>query len=531
MIKKFLSVLLICVILISTVLTAPAHALAVEIIGGSYVAYAILAAALAAAGYTIATSQIDSTTFQAILDSSGAEDIKALITATTVFTSVNGRVFFNWSAQQWAIFTAWVNSVIASGQLVIPAPEPEVPNVSSSFDISDPSCYIAKKVPSSTGLIGWALSSASAAVVVYNTTRRKIEIQLSNALLWSSGSGGAFSNSSGATYYFYGSPAYFSNNTLNFTLGIGVNASGDRVSNVSQIHHVGNVVTQGINRITFNDVVYYTGFSNGVVQLVNYATNVVTSITGTALFPTTYSSMAAWWTDVINTGSLVGDFTGIGEDVINPGRDMVDVGIDSYPNWRVGTGVDSLPDSIDGSIDIPLNRYIETDLGPDVVDPYVDFTPWDTTTVPPDDVIPDTRLNPPADVTADPDTPWADDQSYPIDYPRDTTADIPADPTWEEPDENSDPNENSNRLKLGPLILSKFPFCLPWDLQHALQTLVTPGEAPSFTVPIVNERLGWNTSFTIDFGFADPLARVSRWFLSALWVVILILITRKIVWK
>lgn len=530
MIKKFLSVLLICVILMSTFLTAPAHALAVEIIGGSYVAYAILAAALAAAGYTVATSQLDPDTFQAILDSSGAEDIKALITATTVFTSVNGRVFFNWSAQQWGTFLNWVNQYVATSSLVIPGSGSAILE-GSLFNPSFISNYAETFIRTSNNAFGAQIGACTLVTQVPSGGMVSLRLNMQQNVYFSM-----------ANAYWYTVPPvvfvspflYQYTNYVGYTICVGQGMNGNNLAqSISEVTSVqeSKVFELNPNQLYINGVAWTLQYQNGIIKAKQRNSSTWYNIAPTVNFTTSYTSMLQYLTDVINTGSLVGDWSGIGDDVINPADDEVQVGIDSYPNWRVGTGIDALPDSIDGSIDIPLNRYAETDLGPDVVDPYVDFTPWDTTTVPPDDVIPDTRLNPPADVTADPDTPWADDQSYPLDYPRDTTADIPADPNWQEPDENSDPNENSNRLKLGPLILSKFPFCLPWDLQHALQTLVTPGEAPSFTVPIVNERLGWNTSFTIDFGFADPLARVSRWFLSALWVVILILITRKIVWK
>ena len=529
--KKIISIFIVFIILISTVLTAPAHAVAVEIIGGSYVAYAILAAALAAAGYTIAANQLDPDTFQGILDSSGAEDVKMLITATTVFASVNGRVFFNWTAQQWATFVNWCNNYVASGSISLPASTSSLIVNSSTFQKTVIDSYLEKGIPTTNYQVGWYIGNCRA--ITYSVTGSYLSCKLcvgnNNSIYFYNPYAQGYYYTSGSNFYVYGSPIVASG-TDYFTIYCGMGVSngsiyyGNSVSNVTSVFVPTNM-SQTINTLYLNGVNYSHTFNNGIITFSGGGHTF--AINGTENFSKLYSSYLEWFTDVINTGALVGDWSGIGNDVINPADN--DVTIDIDPPYQVGIGADAIPDSIDGSIDFPLNPYVETDLGPDVVDPYVDFTPWDSTVIPPDDVVPDVRLNPPADVTANPDIPWADDQTYPLDYPTDTTTDDLPPGNNPNPDPSSD--DKTNRLKLGPLLLSKFPFCLPWDLQHSLKVLIAPAEAPVFIIPIVNQRLGINESLTIDLSFADRLAQVTRWFLSALWVVILILITSKIIWK
>lgn len=69
----------------------------------------------------------------------------------------------------------------------------------------------------------------------------------------------------------------------------------------------------------------------------------------------------------------------------------------------------------------------------------------------------------------------------------------------------------------------KFPFSLPWDLQRVVGMLVAPGVAPRWELPIKGETL------VIDLSQFDSLANISRNFLSIIFVVGLIIVTRRFV--
>lgn len=524
--KKFLSVLLCFLILTATVFSAPATGLAVEIVGGGYAAYVILAAALAAAGYTVATNQVSPEVFAGLLAAPGSELINAVIGSTQMYANAKGQVFFNWTAEQWATFTNWVaTSGVVTGSVSIPGSSSSI-IPSSDFSVSSLSSY-PDKIPTHNGIVGTFIGNTSLNLVDSRLTANLI---MSEQNIYFK----AINN------YYYGFPS----NTDHILLSefvqltndvlphfyISVPGYNNSITTLSKANMAVNLINTTFPYLIIGSKSYtYSLRGSQICLSIN---NSYIPITGTELFPKVYTSVIEWFTDVINTGNLVGDLTGlgIGEDVINPAYPETQVSIDAYPDYQVGKGDLSIPDVIDGTIDIPLDRWIDgpIDISQDPVP--IDFTDWPDKTIDttPDDVVPDIRLNPPAEVTA-PDTPWADEDSYPLDYPIDTTAD-PL-PPGNNPNPDPGQDEKTNRLKLGPLLLSKFPFCLPWDLMHGLKVLVAPAEAPAFTVPIVNERLGINTSLTIDLSFADVLAKVCRWFFSALWVVILIMITSKIVWK
>ena len=519
--KKFLSVL-VCFILIISCCSVPSSAIAIEIVGGSYVAYAVLAAALAAAGYTVATSDVSPEVFQGILDMPNAELVKALIGGTSMYLSAKGQVYFNWTASEWATFTNWVNSALASGSLVLPNANPDY-IINTDFNTSLISSYIEQYIPTTSGIIGYYINGKSCFTMANNNGSLSMYLTLSNGQLKSTGTAWQV----GQSCYMFGSPIYFNyNGVASATIGVGVNASGNIVSDRSQIDHCNRFISGTFSNAIINGHTYSMYFYNNRVYINNVAIN------GTSLYPTLYNTYQEWWTDVINTGALVGDLTGLGADVVNPGESTLDVGIDAYPPTQVGIGEDALPLDLDvgSTIDIPLDRYIDTpiDLSQDPVP--IDFTPWQDKTIDtvPDDVIPDVRINPTTDIPSNPDIPWADTESYPIDYPIDTdTTDLPSNPN-----PNPEPDgDDANKLKLLPLVLSKFPFCLPWDLYHGVNCFFVSAEAPVFDIPLRSQTAGINETIHIDFNNYSTLASVSRWFFSALWVIILIMITRKIIWK
>lgn len=83
-------------------------------------------------------------------------------------------------------------------------------------------------------------------------------------------------------------------------------------------------------------------------------------------------------------------------------------------------------------------------------------------------------------------------------------------------------------LKLPSLIITKFPFCIPFDLQKGLSIFLAAPIEPRFEIPI---KVGGviDTSITLDFRDFDFLIRLIRWFELALFTVGLAAATRKFI--
>lgn len=84
-------------------------------------------------------------------------------------------------------------------------------------------------------------------------------------------------------------------------------------------------------------------------------------------------------------------------------------------------------------------------------------------------------------------------------------------------------------LDIPGIITRKFPFSIPWDLYRAVTVLQSPGEAPKWSVPVKNQQLGLNYTLTIDLSQFDGPAKVLRWGLSLLFLLGLILLTKKLI--
>ena len=142
------------------------------------------------------------------------------------------------------------------------------------------------------------------------------------------------------------------------------------------------------------------------------------------------------------------------------------------------------------------------------------------------------------DVTSYPDT-------IPISVPRDlsdaiskTAEDIRTVDTTDEDtgdktdtDKDSKPNKPSIPALSLPEILfkEKFPFCLPWDIYNLFVGLQAEEEAPRFVVPFKFERLGIDEEIVIDFGDYEEQIKIIRFFIGAMFVFALIMISRKII--
>jgi hypothetical protein len=86
-------------------------------------------------------------------------------------------------------------------------------------------------------------------------------------------------------------------------------------------------------------------------------------------------------------------------------------------------------------------------------------------------------------------------------------------------------------LSLPMLLTRKFPFSLPWDLYASVKMLAATPTTPIYTIPFIRNLWGINQDITIDMTKFEPVAAVCRWGFSAMWVVGLIFLTRKLIWK
>lgn len=84
-------------------------------------------------------------------------------------------------------------------------------------------------------------------------------------------------------------------------------------------------------------------------------------------------------------------------------------------------------------------------------------------------------------------------------------------------------------LSIPQIITTKFPFSIPWDLYNSVRILVAPAAAPKWVLPLRFDKLGVNTSITIDMAQFDGLAALSRWGLSLLFIISLIILSSKLV--
>lgn len=79
------------------------------------------------------------------------------------------------------------------------------------------------------------------------------------------------------------------------------------------------------------------------------------------------------------------------------------------------------------------------------------------------------------------------------------------------------------------LFKKKFPFCLPWDLYSIFVILNAEPVAPKFDIPFKFDRLGIDYTFSIDLSDYDDLAKISRVSLSIMFVIALILLSRRLI--
>lgn len=92
---------------------------------------------------------------------------------------------------------------------------------------------------------------------------------------------------------------------------------------------------------------------------------------------------------------------------------------------------------------------------------------------------------------------------------------------------------DETQTSLKGLFISKFPFCIPWDLANAFKLISAPAEAPHFEIDFLaplDDTVHFQGSTEIDFDMADyPLiGQVCRWCFTIEFCIALMLATRKV---
>jgi len=92
-------------------------------------------------------------------------------------------------------------------------------------------------------------------------------------------------------------------------------------------------------------------------------------------------------------------------------------------------------------------------------------------------------------------------------------------------------NTDETTKDLKALIMTKFPFCLPWDLVNAIKLIAAEPEAPAFRIDLL-EPIGHAGLAVIDFDMQDYqlVGQVIRWVSLVEFSFMLILATRKLIW-
>lgn len=135
------------------------------------------------------------------------------------------------------------------------------------------------------------------------------------------------------------------------------------------------------------------------------------------------------------------------------------------------------------------------------------------------------------------------DVSDVIDYSPDIARDISnADIILDDNIQTGDKTETDDKDKTGTkpcglpamslpevLFKTKFPFCLPWDLYNVFVVLNAEPVAPKFDIPFKFDRLGIDYTFSVDLSEYEQLALISRVSLSVMFIIALILLSRKVI--
>ncbi|MEM0173669.1 MAG: hypothetical protein QXI16_04085 [Sulfolobaceae archaeon] len=85
------------------------------------------------------------------------------------------------------------------------------------------------------------------------------------------------------------------------------------------------------------------------------------------------------------------------------------------------------------------------------------------------------------------------------------------------------------KFKVPSLIMSKFPFSIPFDLYNAFSVLQTTKKEPIFTIPIVLPSANISEEIVLDLTEYNVLIQLVRWLVLIGFILMLIVITRNLV--
>lgn len=97
--------------------------------------------------------------------------------------------------------------------------------------------------------------------------------------------------------------------------------------------------------------------------------------------------------------------------------------------------------------------------------------------------------------------------------------------------EDSTDDKDLDEMSLPKTIISKFPFCVPFDLAYLVETLVAKQEIPKVDIPIKFDYLDfhYNETFVIDFGDYQTVVTIFRIMQDLLFTAGLIVVTRNLI--
>ena len=214
------------------------------------------------------------------------------------------------------------------------------------------------------------------------------------------------------------------------------------------------------------------------------------------------------WADVKNLIDLNPDKE---EDV----RGFIGIYADSVADLsKQGQGKEPSTDDINEAAKRAIEKRLEPEYEPDI---EPEPTPQPTTAPEPTPQ-PTTQPEPTPQPTTQPEpTPQPTTQPEPT--PQPTVTPIPT-PTPE-------PSEQDGHL--GGIVGDVFPFCIPFDLIYLVKSLKAEPAPPKWVIPFRYERLGIDEAIVIDFAQFEPIAKVCRVCFTILFILMLIMVSRKLI--
>ncbi len=155
-----------------------------------------------------------------------------------------------------------------------------------------------------------------------------------------------------------------------------------------------------------------------------------------------------------------------------------------------------------------------------ILESYVGTTAKDVVTTTPTDTVIDTPNNPSIDITLPDIYPVTGEVS--ISGPVTVTGDIAITGV-------DDPTATEEKLKTPSVLLTKFPFCIPFDLLRCISELSAPASDPIWTIPIDAPDPLPDQELTIDLTQYEMWFAIFRWMLALLFMWGLIIGTRYLI--